>query len=242
MSWLRQLFQRPSKSQREETISQEQIQIERQIFRERKNYIDDFIKQYTETEKQKQKDYIEKENKIAEICNSRCPKCKSHDIIHKYKTYKGETNTKINQCKSCGHEFEYKEQRYLWSDDYYYYKIDIKLNSYLFLTDISKALDELNNFNPNRLTEECNTIEEKKIQLCKRLKEHYIYVKIMNYPIEVIIYAALKEDFYKSPRCEQIINFGKYKYDADVRNYLAKLTPQAQDLMVNYLGFKYHFN
>jgi predicted glycogen debranching enzyme len=149
---------------------------------------------------------------------------------------------KVNQCKSCGHEFEYKEQRYLWSDDYYYGKIDIKLNSYLFLTEISKALDELNNFNPNKLTEECNTIEEKKIQLCKKLKEYYIYVKIMNYPIEVIIYAALQEDFYKSPRCEQIINFGKYKYDFDVHDYLAKLTPQAHDLMVNYLGFKYHFN
>lgn len=268
MNWLKKLFGKIKQQTRKNAFKfetqgynqEEMLRIEKQNFRTRKDYIDNFLKEFQEQELIKKRAYQEEINIESQKHNSKCPRCKNTEIIQVYKRQKGEISDskfnlytngelhgtldtyKVNQCKSCGHEFEYKEQRYLWSDDYYYNKIDIKLNSYLFLADISKALDELNNFNPNKLTEKCNTIEEKKIQLCKKLKEYYIYVKIMNYPIEVIIYAALQEDFYKSPRCEQIINFGKYKYDTDVRNYLAKLTPQAHDLIVNYLGFKYHFN
>ena len=244
MNWLRQLFQKQSNSQREETISQEQIQIEKQIFRERKNYIDDFIKQYTETEQQKQKDYIEKENKIAEICNSRCPKCKSHDIIHKYKTYKGETYTKINLCKSCGHEFKHRPKQDKFSN-YYYGKFDIYSDSKQLLYEVVNAIRILRNFNPDDISEECTTIEEKKIQLTEHIKKDSPYhERLINYPIEIIIYSAsaISTGFtYKSIR-EFVIDYGKYVDNYNVKNYMAKLTPQAHDLMVNYLGFKYRYN
>lgn len=245
MNWLRQLFQRQSKSQREETISQEQIQIEKQIFRERKKYIDDFIKQYTETEQQKQKDYIEKENKIMEICNSRCPICKSHNIIHKYKTYNGEINAKINLCKSCGHEFKHitKQDRL---PDYYYGKFDIYSDSQQFLYEVAKAIKILRNFNPNDISEECTTIEEKKNELAEHIKKDSPYHKrLINYPIEIIIYSAgnnVPTGFIFQSIRDFVIDYGKYRDNYNVRDYMTKLTPQAHDLMVNYLGFKYHYN
>ena len=249
MNWLRQLFQRKSNSQREETISQEQIQIEKQIFRERKKYIDDFIKQYTEIEQQKQKDYIEKENKIAEICNSKCPKCKSHDIIHKYK---GETNTKINLCKSCGHEFKHRPKQDSFSN-YYYGKFDIYSDSKQLLYEVANAIRILRNFNPNDISEECTTIEEKKIELTEHIKKDSPYLKrLINYPIEIIIYSACNvstdftfhytRGFTFQSITDFVIDYGKYIDNYNVKSYMAKLTPQAQDLMVNYLGFKYHFN
>lgn len=245
MYWLRQLFQRPSKSQREETISQEQIQIERQIFKERKNYIDGFIKQYTETERQKQKDYIEKENRIAEICNSRCPKCKSHDIIHKYKTYKGGTNTKINLCKSCGHEFKHSPKQDRFSN-YYYGKFDIYNDSKQLLYEIVTAIRILRNFNPDDISEECTTIEEKKIRITEHIKKNSpYYERLINYPIEIIIYSAgdtVSTGFVFKSITDFVIDYGKYIDNYNVKNYMAKLTPQAHDLMVNYLGFKYHYN
>lgn len=264
MNWFKKLFGRIKQQTRKnvfkiETQSynqEEMLRIEKQNFRIRKDYIDNFLKEFQEQELIKKRAYQEKINNENYQHNHKCPRCKSTKIIQVYKRLKGEINDsqfnlhtngelhgtldtyKVNQCKSCGHEFEYKKQIYLWYDDYYYDKIDINLNSYLFLYEIRKVIEELNNFNPNKLTEECNTIEEKKIQLSKKLKECNYYEKIMNYPIEVIIYAALQENFGN----EQIINFGKYKDDFDVQNYMAKLTPIAHDLMTNYLGFKYHFN
>ena len=268
MNWFKKLFSRTKrqtsknvfKFETQKYNQEEMLRVEKQNFRTRKDYIDNFLKKFQEQELIKKRAYQEEINIESQQHNSKCPRCKSTKIIQVYKRQKGEISDskfklytngklhgtldtyKVNQCKSCGHEFEYKGQRYLWADDYYYDKIDINLNSYLFLTEINKAINELNNFNPNKLIEECVTIEEKKIQLSKKLKEYYIYPKIMNCPIEVIIYAALQEDFYKTSYCEKIINFGKYKLDFDVHDYMAKLTPQAQDLMVNYLGFKYHFN
>ena len=193
----------------------------------KKDYIDNFFKEFQEQELIKKRAYQERINNENYQHNHKCPRCKSTKIIQVYKRQKGEINNsypngelhgtldtdKVNQCKSCGHEFEYKKQIYLWSDDYYYDKIDIKLISYLFLDEISKVIKELNNFNPNKLTEECITIEEKKIQLSKKLKERSIYATIINYPIEVIIYAALQDGFCRFSSCKEIINFGKYKYD-----------------------------
>lgn len=230
MNWLRNLFQK-------QTISQdEQIQIKKQIFRERKQFIDNFIKQYTETEKQKQREYIEKENKIIEIYNSRCPKCKSHDIINKF----NKKDTKINVCKSCGHEFRHKPKQDTFSG-YYYGKLDIYSDSAMLLFEVVKAIKTLRNFNPNDISEECNTIEEKKIQLTEEIKNSSAYYKhLIDYPIEIILYSAFSTNFTFKTLADFVVDFGEYKNN-HIRNYMIKLTPQAHDLMVNYLGFKYHY-
>ena len=69
---------------------------------------------------------------------------------------------KVNKCNHCGNEWEILEEK-LWlkSKDYYFGKIDWKFNTTYFIKSCMLAFDKIDEFNPSRLDEECNTIEEK---------------------------------------------------------------------------------
>ena len=91
------------------------------------------------------------------------------------------------------------------------------------------------------------------LRLTEHIKKDSPYLKrLINYPIEIIIYSACNvstdftfhytRGFTFQSITDFVIDYGKYIDNYNVKSYMAKLTPQAQDLMVNYLGFKYHFN
>ena len=83
----------------------------------------------------------------------------------------GELDTlTVIQCNVCGHVWERKKQLSIFNNDYYYKKIDYKRICKRLIIKLYDLLDELKNFNPNKLDETCSTLDEKKKQLLDNFK------------------------------------------------------------------------
>jgi hypothetical protein len=160
----------------------------------------------------------------------------------------GELDTlAVNKCKVCGHEWERKKYKSIFQDDYYYNKIDYKRICKKLIITLFDLLDELKNFNPNKLDETCSTLDEKKKQLIDDIKTSSLlgFDDIKDLPIEVIFYYTCVSDLSEQPYYmnyyRKLLDFGEYEKEYTIRSYMGKFIPQIENILINDLGFKYHF-
>lgn len=160
----------------------------------------------------------------------------------------GELDTlTVNKCKVCGHEWERKKNIIIFHDDYYYNKIDYEEICKNLIVKLFDLLDELKNFNPNKLDETCSTLDEKKKQLIDNFKTSPLvdFDDIKDLPIEVIFYYTCVSDLSGLPYYlnyyRKLLDFGEYEKEYTIRIYMGKFIPQIENILINDLGFKYHF-
>lgn len=149
---------------------------------------------------------------------------------------------KVNKCNHCGNEWEIMEEK-LWlkNKEYYFGKIDWKFNTTYFIKNCILAFEKIDEFNPSRLDEECNTIEEKIEQQVNYIKDKCCYEHTKKLPLEVLYYYVKNYDF-------ELGLYNKNKIFAptmnlrDVDKYMGKFHDRLEKFLIEYLGFKYHFN
>ena len=149
---------------------------------------------------------------------------------------------KVNKCNHCGNEWEIMEEK-LWlkNKDYYFGKIDWKFNITYFIKNCILALEKIDEFNPSRLDEECNTIEEKIEQQVNYIKDKCCYEHTKELPLEVLYYYVRKYDY-------EVSLYNKNKIFAPTINlhgvdmYMGKFHDRLEKFLIEHFGFKYQFN
>lgn len=146
---------------------------------------------------------------------------------------------KVNQCKECGQEWEHKdEKQMIYSFDWYSGKCDRYENVSSFLRRVWYLIEDIENYNPNKLNNPCNSIQEfiemKKEEICK-----YWGRGVLDLSMEVLHYYARSNSFSLAYD-DEILE--EYAEDDGGRLYLGKFTPKMEDFLINKFGFKYHFN
>lgn len=149
---------------------------------------------------------------------------------------------KVNKCNHCGNEWEIMEEK-LWlkNKEYYFGKIDWKFNTTYFIKNCILAFEKIDEFNPSRLDEECNTIEEKIKEQVNYIKNKCCYDHTKELPLEVLYYYVRKYDY-------EVSLYNKNKIFAPTMNlhgvdmYMGKFHDRLEKFLIEYLGFKYHFN
>lgn len=145
---------------------------------------------------------------------------------------------RVNKCNDCGQEWELKSKEFLAK--YYPDKVDYEDYVYFFLNDCCRKLSDVNKFNPNDLNEECCTFEEKKQQCIQKLKESWWIDSVKPLTIELIYYyMRINAYSYGPSRRDYLIN--SYTKDYDIDKYMGSFNPELEELLINELGFKKHF-
>ena len=134
-----------------------------------------------------------------------------------------------------------EEKLWLNSKDYYLGKIDWKFNTTYFIKSCMLAFEKIDKFNPSRLDEECNTIEEKIEQEVNYIKEKCCYDHTKKLPLEVLYYYARKYDFELYLYDKNKI-FAPTKNMSDVDKYMGKFHNRLEKFLIEHFGFKYHFS
>ena len=146
---------------------------------------------------------------------------------------------KVNQCKECGQEWEHKdEKQMIYSSNWYSGKCDRYDNVPSFLRRVWYLIEDIEEYNPNKLNNPCNSIQEliemKKEEICK-----YWGRGVLDLSMEVLHYYARCNSLslaYDNEILEE------YTEDDGGQLYLGKFTPKMEDFLINKFGFKYHFN
>lgn len=146
---------------------------------------------------------------------------------------------KVNQCKECGQEWEYNdENQMIYSFDWYSSKCDRNENVPSFLRRVWYLIEDIENYDPNKLDNPCNSVQEfiemKKEEICKLWGRG-----VLDLSMEVLHYYArcnLSSLAYDDEILEE------YTKDDGGERYLGKFTPKMEDFLINKFGFKYHFN
>ena len=145
---------------------------------------------------------------------------------------------RVNKCNDCGQEWEIKSKEFLAK--YYPDKVDYEDYVYYFLNDCCRKISELNEFNPNDLNEECCSIDEKKQQCIQKIKESWWIDSVKPLTIELIYYYMRINSYSYGPsRRDYLIN--GYTKDYDIDKYMGSFNPEFEELLINELGFKKHF-
>ena len=146
---------------------------------------------------------------------------------------------RVNQCKECGQEWEHKdENQMIYSSNWYSGKCNRYENVPLFLRRIWYLIEDIEEYDPNKLDNPCNSIEEfieiKKEEICKCWGEG-----VLDLSMEVLHYYARRNSsslVYNNEILEE------YTEDDGGKLYLGKFTPEMEKFLITEFGFKYHFN
>lgn len=146
---------------------------------------------------------------------------------------------KINQCKECGQEWEYKnEEQMIYSSDWYSGKCDRYKNIPSFLRRVWYLIEDIERYNPNKLDNPCNSIQEfiemKKEEICKHWGDG-----VLDLSMEVLHYYARCNSW--SLACKDKI-LEEYTEDDGGKLYLGKFTSKMEKFLITEFGFKYYFN
>lgn len=143
---------------------------------------------------------------------------------------------RINQCKKCGHEWERKPDRVtICFSDHYVGKSDWDMYARYFIDDIRRLLHRISLFDPNKLDNKYNSIEE----MIDDEKSNLWYRMVKSWSLELLYYYAYQNK-YELRFNEEI--FAEYEYDDDGgRKYLGKFQPEIEEMLIKHFGFKKHF-
>lgn len=154
---------------------------------------------------------------------------------------KGNLDTlRVNKCNHCGHEWNVIEiKNWFEKNDYYSGKIDWEYYTTMLIQNCVWALDDIDNFNPYDLNEECNNIEEKIEQQVNKIKEKYCYKYTNELSMEVLYYFVRMHYDYRYDY-DKIFTPTNNSLEVDV--YMGSFNERIENFLVNYFGFKYKFN
>lgn len=145
---------------------------------------------------------------------------------------------RINQCKDCGQEWEYKdENKIIYSNDWYSDKCDRYEKVSSFLRRVLHLIKDVEEYDPNKIDNPYNSVQEfidnKKENIIKAWGEG-----IMDLSMEVLHYYAYSNSF-SLVWSDEILGENRHE---DGEKYLGKFAPKLEDFLINEFGFKYHFN
>ena len=206
-------------------LNLERIMAEKELYQHRKRTIDNYLEKYRKRQLDNAMAYIEKENEKVRAKNNTCLKCGSTDTIHIMKHISGEIiganhiysssyglnhhingssklngeidTFPVNKCKACGNEWavekELKEQDFV-VDDY----DDFNSVAPGFF---ARRIHEYFNieFNPDDITDPCNSIDEKRDELVHRMNTNTIldeYRKAPRYMLEYAAYLGMNDSMW----------------------------------------------
>lgn len=145
---------------------------------------------------------------------------------------------RVNQCKNCGHEWEIKpESLTIFSDDYYYGKVDYKDTIFSILRRVRCLIEDIDEFNPSRLDNKYESVDDLLTDKIKNIK-WCAGTTIDILSIELIQYYARKYSYDLTYRNEILMG---YDYDDGGENYLGQLNPRIEEFITKHLGIKRHF-
>ena len=145
---------------------------------------------------------------------------------------------KVNQCKECGHEWEMKPEHItIWSDDYYYGKVDYKLQIHEFLRRVRCLIEDINEFDPSRLDNKYESADELLTEKIKNIK-WWTGSTIDILSIELIHYYARRYSYDLNYSDEILM---EYDYNDHGDNYLGELRPEIEEFITKHFGIKRHF-
>lgn len=210
------------------------IKEEKEKYQERKSKILKYLDEYNT----KMKDiafaaYLEESKKI-EKENTTCPKCGSHNVVHKIVRTKGEIHGNsssssfshysysrshseskidgdldtypVNRCKDCENEWNVKKAELHDAEDDFSTYCSFTPNQLLF-----KIKDFLRlSYDPYDEKESCNSLEEKKnryIEYTSKLKRFETYRNSPRYIVEYALYLAITDRYYTSKELGKLFNF-----------------------------------
>lgn len=142
---------------------------------------------------------------------------------------------KVNRCSECGHEWEkLPECVYLSEKDYFPGKEDWDSYVTCFIDRVPRLIDEINRFDPNRLDNEFNSVDE----IVENSKSYTWYQLVKDLPLELLYYIAYQNKYYIN-RKEEV--FAKYNYNDGGQDYLGSFEPKFEAFLIEHFGFKKHF-
>jgi hypothetical protein len=151
----------------------------------------------------------------------------------------------VNKCNKCGNEWENRpETACLVEDSWYTGKFDYEENTKTFLKKISRKLKDVDNFDQYSLEETCSTKQEKFDKCINDIKEdlNNYYEELIGLPLEVLIYYYKWCNNIKEYDNVVIFDYDVDDWDSKYRDnklYLGRFQPDIENILVNYLGFKW---
>lgn len=200
-----------------ERIKLEQLQAEKKLYQERKAKINAYWKKYNEREEKIVSDKYREEMAEYRKLTSSCPRCKSTDVIQHFVRTKGEMHGEgnsygsmsgnflsisghyhgsskidgeldtypVNKCKTCGHEWVIEQPKVENADDVFN-SWNSATPNYLYRR-IEEYLEM--KYDPKDLTDECNSLEEKKVKFIERTSHSSILEPLKTVPRYMVEYA-----------------------------------------------------
>ena len=209
----------------------------KRAYQERKEKILSFITTYRKKIEEVELAKVAEMRKEAEAINSECPLCHSHEVIHTVKSvYVPDAHTvenrtfSVNKCKQCENEWEIKSADVNYEERSAFNPIFCQLL-------VHKIENYFNiEYNPKDLTEEFNSLAEKREDFIKRTQSAWYNLKFYShfprYMIEHVIYIGATRDYYDYSICEKL---GITKH---VDSYSFTLSNEHWDIIKRIIGIK----
>lgn len=142
---------------------------------------------------------------------------------------------KVNRCSKCGHEWE-KLPECIYPSEIKYFPGKENWDDYIpyFISHITRLIDKINRFDPDRLDNKFNSVDE----IIEDAKNNTWYKLVKDLPLELLYYITYQNKYHIS-RKEEV--FAKYNYDDGGQDYLGSFEPKFEAFLIEHFGFKKHF-
>lgn len=209
----------------------------KRAYKERKEKILSFITIYQKKIEEAELAKVAKMRKEAEAINSECPLCHSHEVIHTVKSvyvpdvYSDQNRTfSVNKCKQCENEWEIKSADVNYEERSAFNPIYCQLL-------VGKIEDYFDiRYNPKDLTEEFNSLAEKREDFIKATQLAWynlkFYTNFPRYMIEYVIYIGATRGDYDYKICN------KLGITDNVDSYSFTLSNEHWDIVKRLIGIK----
>ena len=142
---------------------------------------------------------------------------------------------KVNRCNKCGHEWEKLPERIYTSEiDFFLGEENWDNYATYFINHITRLINKINEFDPNRLDNKFNNIDE----IIEDAKDDIWYKRVKGWSLELLYYVAYQNK-YDIRKKEEV--FGEYEYDDGGEDYLGSFSQEYEEILINHFGFKKHF-
>ena len=142
---------------------------------------------------------------------------------------------KVNKCSRCGWEWEKLPEIICPSEiSFFSGEEDWDICATWFINHITRLINKINSFDPNRLDNKFNTIDE----IIEDSKNNVWYTSVKDWPLELLYHITFinRDDVIKQ---EEV--FSKYEYDDGGEDYLGSFSQKYEEILINHFGFKKHF-
>lgn len=176
--------------------------------------------------------------------NSNFSSSYSHNIFGGYNSTSHSSNGKIegsldtlkvNRCSKCGHEWE-KLSECIYPSEIDFFPGEEDWNDYAtyFINHITRLINKINEFDPNRLDNKFDSIDE----IIEDAKDNVWYRKVKDWSLELLYYITFKNKY--DVRVKEEV-FDEYEYDDGGEDYLGSFSQEYEEILINHFGFKKHF-